>query len=160
MTDHDVHGCGRIGSRMAVRCAALGLITATAIMSRLTQIGDLLDPQFWIGPIGVGVLGLFVAAAFLGKKTGAFVCERGDTTSLTVAGGLFVAFGSITIAVFVGSFCTLIAIACGPGLSSHDVFTYLIVPQIVVGMFGSLPATALAVLYGFLLRSGLRKLRT
>ena len=160
MTDHDVHGCGRTGSRMALIFASLGLIVAIAYMSRLMGIEDLLNPRVLVGPIGAGVLGLFVAAAFLGRKTGAFLCERGNTTSLAIAGGLFVAFGSISIAVFVGSFCTLIGIAFLTGISFDDFFTYLVLPQILVGMFGSIPATVLAVVYGFLLRSGLRKLKT
>jgi hypothetical protein len=152
MTDHDVHGCARIGSRIGVLCAGLGIAVAV-VMLKMMGMDDLFAPRVFLGPIGLGVLVLFVSAAVLGRKAGVFMCKHGNRTLIDAAGGLVVAFGSIAMAVFAGSVSSLVAVR-----SLKDVATVLLVPQIVVGMFGGIPAIVLGVLYGFLVRWRLLKL--
>jgi hypothetical protein len=155
MTDHDVHGCGRIGSRIGVLCAGLGVAVAV-VMVVLMDMSGFLAPSALLGPLGIGLLALFLASAILGKYVGTFLCKRGNNALLAVAGGFFLAFSSIVIAVFTGSAFTFL-ITTFLTTERVDLETLFILPQILVGLFGGIPAIILGFVYGLLVRRQLAK---
>lgn len=158
MTDHDRHGCGRVGSWIGVLCAALGVLSAYA-MVRALDIGWIVGiPKLPLELI-LGLVALFVAAALLGRKAGVFLCKRQNDLAMNVVVGIGVAFGSIAIAVWTGTLVGLISEI--PSLQPPDPVGILLVifgPLLIICFYGGIPAALLGVLYGFLVRRQLRKL--
>ena len=162
MLDEDGHGCGSIGRWIALVCAALGVVAAI-VMVRAIDI-----PKF-IVPLNaptkemiVGLIALFIAAAWLGNKAGKYLCDKSHDTAMNVLVGLGVAFGSISISVMTGTFVGIVSEV--PRISGSVNFNPLYVllgsfiPLFFVLLFGAIPAILLGVLYGFLVRNRLRNL--
>ncbi|HKY28317.1 MAG TPA: hypothetical protein VJM12_10265 [Pyrinomonadaceae bacterium] len=162
MLNEDGHGCGSIGRWIAFLFAALGVVAAI-VMVRALRI-----PQFVV-PLNaptkemiVGLIALFVAASWLGKKAGTYLCDKTHDTAMNVLVGLGVAFGSISISVMTGTFLGVVSEA--PQIFSSVDFNPLyallgfFIPLLIVLFFGAIPAILLGVLYGFLIRNRLRKL--
>jgi hypothetical protein len=161
MLDYHEHGCGSVGKWIGVLCAALGVVTAY-VMVRAMNIGWDLFPSNPPKEILVGLVVLFLAAAYLGEKSGRRLCGKDHDLPLNVVVGLGVAFGSITIAVMSGTMVGVVSNA-GEWLSSPDYNPLYLVPGFFfllffILLFGGLPALILGVLYGFLVRSRLRNL--
>ena len=162
MTDHDIHGCGSAGSAVAVLCAGLGVATAVGMLKalNLTWYVGIFPPS---NEVGAGVIVLFVTAVYLGMKEGMFLCEKRDGLALHVLVGNGVAFGSIAIAVFAGTLVHFVRewnrIVNAPGgFTVWHLIAGAIGNLLLILLFGGIPAILLGVLYGFLVRSGLRML--
>ena len=161
MLDYHEHGCGSIGTWIGLVCAAVGVGTA-ALMVYALNLDWYLFPSNPPKEVVVGVVALFLAAVYLGKKSGVYLCGKHSRLSLNVLVGLGVAFGSISIAVLAG---TLVAIVSNPGEIFSDpdfnpfnlVLGFFLMLGLVL-LFGGVPAVVLGVLYGFLVRNRLREL--
>ena len=160
MTDHHRHGCGRVGSWISVLCAALGVLTAYLMIGPLAL--DWLINIFHL-PIEVivGVVALFVAAALLGRKAGTFLCERRNDLPMNVLIGIGLAFSSIAVAVWSATLVGVLRELPNISQSPHPLgILYIIfLPLLVICIYGGIPAVLLGILYGFLVRHQLWKLR-
>jgi len=162
MLDEDDHGCGSIGRWIALVCAALGVVAAI-VMVRAIGI-----PKFVV-PLNaptkemiVGLIALFIAAAWLGKKAGMYLCDKSHDTAMNVVVGLGVAFGSISISVMTGTLVGMVSelprISGSVNFNPLYVLLGFFIPLFFVLLFGAIPAILLGVLYGFLVRNRLRNL--
>ena len=152
MTDHDVHGCGRAGSAIGVLCAFLGMVCAGIILFAFLNS----SPSGGVGPtMIIGVVGLFVGAAFFGKKAGIYLCEKGNDLSRNIAIGVALAFGSIATAIVTGMLAAIVLsrTAARPG----DIVLAGFVVAICTAFFGGIPAVLLGALYGILITGELRR---
>lgn len=160
LNDHD-HGCGSVGRWISVLCAALGVVTAI-LMIRAMNIGWYVPGYPIPKEIAVGLVVLFIAAAFLGEKAGVRLCGRSHDVPLNVLVGQGVAFGSIAIAVMAGTLVGVVSAAgeilSSPGFTPIGVVLLLFGPLFLVLMFGGIPAVLLGLLYGFVVRNRLRDL--
>lgn len=154
MTDHDIHGCGRAGAAMGVLCAFFGAVIAGMIMLALGFMDASNIPRL-TPPIVVGLVALFVGAGFFGMKAGNFLCEKRNNTAMNVLIGIALAYGSIAMAVGAGSLWAILI----SGVEAGNVVFILYFIVIFTAALGAIPATLLGVLYGFLMRNELRKVR-
>ena len=157
MSTHTDGACGRIGRRMGVFCAFLGVMTAYLMLQAMEA--------YWFRPtisevlmLALYLCPLFIAAAFLGTKAGTFLCRKGNRLGLNILIGIALAFGSITIEVLAWTFVYIVMRGSGEVLVGWDLFKAWFVPLAVILMVGGIPATVLGVLYGFLVRRRLNKL--
>ena len=162
MLDEDGHGCGSIGRWIAVVCAALGVVAAIVIVRAIGIPSFIVPLNSPTKEMIVGVIALFIAAAWLGNKAGMYLCDKSHDTAMNVLVGLGVAFGSISISVMTG---TLFGVVSAAGeifrsttITPVGIFLGLFFPLLIVLLFGAIPAILLGVLYGFLVRSRLRNL--
>jgi hypothetical protein len=162
MLNEDGHGCGSIGRGIAVLCAAVGVVTA------LVMVWVMGVPKFVIPlnpppkEIIVGLIALFIAAAWLGNKAGIYLCGKGHDWASNVVVGIGVAFGSIAIAVLTGTFVGVVSearqIFSSVDFNPLNALLGFFFPLGMVLFFGGVPAAFLGVVYGFLVRNRLRKL--
>lgn len=156
MSTHIDHGCGRIGRRMGVFCAFLGVMTAYLMIQVMTGLSSgvtvlqVLVFALYLSP-------LFIAAAFFGTKAGRFLCRKGNLLALNIGIGLALAIGSIVVEVMTATFVYTV-MREGQPYDGWDLLWAWSAPLFIILMFGSVPATGLGVLYGFLVRSRLDKL--
>ena len=140
---------------MGVLCAFFGAVIAAAIMLALGLMDASNIPRL-TPTILVGLVALFVGAGFFGKKAGNFLCEKGNSTAMNVLIGIALAYGSIAIAFAAGSFWAIVISGVDAGNVVAFLFYFIAIFMAVVG---AIPATLLGVLYGFLMRNELRKVR-
>ena len=161
MTDHDIHGCGGTGAWVGVLCAALGVLTAYAMLKAM-GIGHFVWSPSSTREITIGLIGLFIAARGLGKKAGVFLCSKGNRLGFNVLAGIGVAFGSITIAVLTGMFVGLVrefgVIVGSPGFEPKNLVLGPLMALALVFFFGGIPALVLGALFGFLVKTRLERL--
>ena len=156
MSTHIDGGCGRIGRRMGLFCAFLGVMTAFAMILYMglrwegLTISQVLMGALYLSP-------LFLAAAFFGTKAGRFLCRKGNSLNLNIWIGIALALGSVTVEVLA---CTFVYIVMrgGEALVGWKLFWVWASPLIVVMMFGAVPAAGLGALYGFLVKKRLDRL--
>ena len=162
MPDEEGHGCGNIGRWIAFLCAALGVVAAI-VMVRAIGIPSFIVP---LNPptkeMIVGLIALFIAAAWLGKKAGMYLCDKSHDTAMNVLVGLGVAFGSISISVMTGTLFSFVSMAgeIFGSVNFNPLYVLLgfFIPLFIVLLFGAIPAILLGILYGFLVRNRLRDL--
>jgi hypothetical protein len=156
MANYPNHGCGRIGRRIGLLCAGLGLLTAYLM---LKLIGFWNAPMFGLNAAMVfGVLVLFVVSGFFGTKAGVYLCWQGNRTGLNISIGLLLALGSIVIPVWAG--CVFYIFFHDPNqiIEVKQIPAILISPLLVILIFGGIPAAVLGVVYGLLTGMQLDKL--
>ena len=160
MSTHIDGGCGRIGRRMGLFCAFLGVMTAYLMIQVMGGGGG----GVWHGVTVFHVLmlalylsPLFITAAFFGTRAGRFLCHKGNRLNLNIWIGIALALGSVTAEVLA---CTFVYIVMrgGDALVGGELFYAWFAPLAIIMMFGGLPAVGLGVLYGILVRSRLDKL--
>ena len=139
---------------MGVLCAFFGAVIAGMIMLALGFMDASNIPRL-TPPIVVGLVALFVGAGFFGMKAGNFLCEKRNNTAMNVLIGIALAYGSIAMAVGAGSLWAILI----SGVEAGNVAFILYFIVIFTAALGAIPATLLGVLYGFLMRNELRKVR-
>lgn len=152
--DHD-HGCGWIGIRTGLLCAGLGALIAAALLTLIRgwwYVGGF-DPK-----LVVGTVTLFLAAGFLGKKAGVYLCRRENSTGLNIVVGIALAFGSIAISVWAGSLFYIFVHDPNQIIEFSDIPELLFGSLLLVLLFGAIPAAVLGVAYGLLVGMQLDKL--
>src|SRR5215204_5517151 len=103
MSTHIDGGCGRIGRRMGVFCALLGVMTAYLMVEFMGAQGDV--PTVYQALMAVLYLSpLFITAAFFGTKAGRFLCRKGNRLNLNIWIGVALALGSVTVEVLACTF--------------------------------------------------------
>ena len=152
MDDHEGHGCDSIGRRTGLLCACIGVLVAAG-MCAVFGLGQWLRTMQY--QILVGLFALFFAAAFLGKKAAMCLCQRGNRLWMSLALGVGVAFGSISIALLTGSILTIVS--NGVRNAAHF-FDVMLAPQLLVLVFGGIPAIVLGVIYGCMVGDRLARL--
>lgn len=162
MLDEDGHRCGSIGRWIAVVCAALGVVAALVMVVALDFPSFLVPLNPPPKEIIVGLIALFIAASWLGKKAGMYLCDKTHDTAMNVVVGLAVAFGSISISVMTGTLVGMVSelprISGSVNFNPLYVLLGFFIPLFFVLLFGAIPAILLGVLYGFLVRNRLRNL--
>lgn len=162
MLNEDGHGCGSIGRGTAVLCAALGVVTALVMVCAMDLPSFIIPLNPPPKEIIVGLVALFIAAAWLGKKAGFYLCRKDYDWPLNVVVGLGVAFGSIALAVTTGTFVGVLGEAreliSSVDFNPLNILLGFFFPLLLVLFFGGIPAAFLGVFYGFLVRSRLRRL--
>jgi len=157
MSTHIDGGCGRIGRRMGVFCAFLGVMTAYLMIQFMGAQGDL--PTVYHALMAALFLSpLFITAAFFGTKAGRFLCSKGNRLSLNIWIGVALALGSVTVEVLACTFVYIVMRGSGEVLVGSKLFWAWFAPLAIIMMFGGIPAAGLGVLYGFLVRSRLAEL--
>ena len=161
MLNDEEHGCGSIGRSVGVLCAGLGA-GAAFVMLQAMNIGRFIFSSGFPKEIAVGLVVLFIAAAILGKKAGIYLCDKTHATWRNVLVGVGVAFGSIAAAVLAGTLVAFLGeadyILRAENFSVVNAAFGFFIPLLLVLWFGGIPAILLGILYGFLVRSRLRKL--
>ena len=160
MFDDNDHGCGRIGRWIGVFCAALGLATASLMW---TGMGGTWYISFSTLPpeLIAGFVALFVGSAYLGTKAGVFLCEKRHALSMCMVTGIGVALGSIAIAVWTGMIVGIVrdfGQFFGRNFTVLSLVLAVFAPLGLILLFGGIPAMLLGVLYGILVRRGVRRL--
>ncbi len=153
MDNHD-HGCKKIGRRLGVLFAFFGAVAA-ALMLGVTGLHNVVGMLKLQPEVGVGLVVLFVAAAWLGTKAGLYLCRRGCTNGMHVIVGIGVAFGSITFSVLAGSFTFIVSGAAGGRMEGLDLWVVWFLPLLLVLIYGSIPAVILGILYGLQIKKEL-----
>ena len=156
MSTHIDGGCGRIGRRMGLFCAFLGVMTAFAMISFMGERWDgLTVSQVLMGALFLSPL--FLTSAFFGTQAGRFLCRKGNRLNLNIWTGVALALGSVTVEVLA---CTFVYVVMrgGEALVGWELFWTWFAPLAIIMMFGGMPAAGLGVLYGFLVKSRLDKL--
>ena len=160
MFEDEDHGCGRIGRWIGLLCAGLGLATAVLMWTGLGLTWHIGFSNLPLELI-VGFVALFVGAGYLGTKAGVFLCERRHALSMCMVAGIGVALGSIAIAVWTSTFLGILRNAhefFGRNFTVLSLVLAVFGPLGLVLLFGGIPAMLLGVLYGFLVKRGLRRL--
>lgn len=157
MENHRDHGCGKIGARMGLLSAVLGVVTAAIILST-SGIWTFLNFQL-DAPMIVGLIALFVASGYFGRNAGVYLCERGNRVGLDILVGIGLAFGSIAIAAFAGSVFYLFFHDRNISIGVNEIPMTLFAPMLAIMVFGAIPAIALGVTFGLFTGMQLEKLR-
>ena len=143
-------------------CAALGVVIAFVIVLAMDLPEFILPVYPPSKEIIVGLVALFIAAAWLGTKAGWYLCRKEHDRALNVVVGLGVAFGSIAVAVMTGTLLGVVSeadeIFGSTAITPAGVLLGMFFPLLIVLLFGGIPAAFLGVLYGFVVRNCLRKL--
>jgi hypothetical protein len=106
----------------------------------------------------IGLVALYLAASFLGTMAGRFLCKTSNQM-LNVLVGVGLAFGCLAISVLTGSLSIVVVNVVSGSPDSNDLVTYLVVPFVVVLVYGAVPAVVLGALYGVLVGTSLAKMR-
>ena len=169
MEERQEQQCASIGMKMSLLCATLGAIAPAVIMlheffeSLPGGYNARLNPAYtqvkWTILIGVIVtlIGLYLAAAFLGRAAGKHICRRRRSLGGAILVGIGLALGCLLIGLIAMSLFLLVA---APGKDNVGFIEGLVSVYAFVGvsfMIGAVPATLLGVLYGVLARWRLTK---
>ena len=159
MQSHELHTCGKIGRKNSILCATLGVLAAFLLLIPLGAIGIAVNGDITFKLILFISLGaLYLAASFLGTMAGRFLCKRSNQM-LNVIVGVGLALGCLAISVLTDSLSVVVVNIISGSPDSNDLVTYLVVPFVVVLVYGAVPAVVLGVLYGVLVGTNLAKVR-
>ncbi len=156
---HALHTCGKIGRKISILCATLGVLAACLLLIPLGAIGLAVNGDSTFKLILFISLGsLYLAASSLGQVAGRFLCKTSSLmVSLIIGAGL--ALGCLVISVLTGSVSLMVVNMISGSPDATDLVTYLVVPLVVVFIYGGVPAVLLGVLYGVLVGKQLAKAR-
>jgi hypothetical protein len=160
MQTHEFHTCGKIGTKNSVLCATLGVLAACLILTAWGAIAGIAvnsDGLFKV-IVFISLVALYLAASCLGKLAGRFLCKR-SSQMLNVIIGVGLALSCVAISVLTGSLSLVVVNMIVGSPDSTDLATYLVVPLLVVLIYGGAPAVILGVLYGVLVGTQLTKMR-
>ena len=159
MQDLELHRCVEIGRKNSLICATLGVVAACLLLIPLGATGIALTSNSSFKLILLISLGaLFLAASSLGKMGGRFLCKT-RSLILSVIIGVGVALGSLAISVLSGSLSVVVGNMIIGSADSTDLVTYLVVPLLVMLIYGGVPSIALGILYCVLVRKQLARIR-
>ena len=160
MQCHELHTCGKIGRKNSILCATLGVLAAFLLLIPLGAIGLAVNGDSTFKLILFISLGaLYLAAASLGKMAGRFLCKKSNLMPSVII-GVGLALGCLAISVLTGSLSLVVANIIRGSPYSTDLVTYLVVPLVVVFIYGGVPAVAIGVLYGVLVGKQLAMIRS
>lgn len=157
MTRIPEHKCGSVGMKMGVLFALIGAAMPVGMMLKefLQSVpgfttGALHPDDLTKWPILIGVIitliTLSVVGAILGRTAGHVICRRRSSRAGAALVGICLAISCLVAAVLVAA---LFSVVVQPSLDSAGVSGLFALMTVIVG---ALPATALGVLYGMVVR--------
>lgn len=142
----------KIGREYALVFAVVGLAFAILILTVFDVWNIFSKPQNTL-EILAGVIGLFISASWLGAWAGSNISEC--FTGIAVLRGITTSMGSLIIAIFFGSFSSLM-IATNFQSVFQCISDYFIKPFLWIMPIGTIFAIPLGSCYGIILKNKIR----